>query len=121
MLLIGKVAEITGATRRGIRLYEELGLIPVPQRRGSYRIYSDTEVKAIALIRQAQEVGFTLAELKELVNTKMRDNRFPLEMANKLIEMKRRQLDEAMATLRKNQRRLDALQKEVSRRYGETG
>src|SRR5690554_5382293 len=40
-MYIGKLAEMTGATRKAIRLYESLGLIPVPSRNGNYRVYSD--------------------------------------------------------------------------------
>lgn len=43
-LYIGKVAEMTGASRKAIRLYESLGLISAPRRKGQYRIYSERDV-----------------------------------------------------------------------------
>lgn len=119
MVFIGKVAELTGASRRAIRLYEEKGLIPPPQRQGNYRVYSDTEVMAVTLIRQAQEVGFSLAELKEVVSLKVRDNRFPLSAVNCMIEKKRNQLKLEMTRLRMTRRKLDALQVEVNSRYAD--
>ena len=58
MMYIGKLAELTGATQKAIRLYESMGLIPVPNRQGKYRVYADNDVVLINLIRRAQAVGF---------------------------------------------------------------
>lgn len=65
MLYIGHVAKLTGATPRAIRLYEAMGLIKV-MRHGQYRVYEAAHVEFISLIRQAQELGITLSELKTL-------------------------------------------------------
>jgi DNA-binding transcriptional MerR regulator len=62
-MYIGKLAELTGATRKAIRHYESIGLIPSPQRKGNYRIYTTLDVHLMKIIRQAQSVGFSLAEL----------------------------------------------------------
>lgn len=64
-MYIGEVARRTGATARAIRLYESLGLLVVP-RRGRYRVYDATHVEFIQLIKHAQTVGVTLAELQTL-------------------------------------------------------
>jgi len=118
MMLIGEVAQRTGATRRAIRLYESRGLIPAPQRRGSYRVYGETEVKAIALIKRAQEAGFSLAELTDFINLKVRENRFPLEMARELIGTKHAALKAQMAALRTTRRKLDQLEQAIGEQYG---
>lgn len=66
MLTIGQAAAATNASPKAIRQFEALGLLPPVQRRGTYRSYDDTHVQAIVLIRQAQSLGFTLAELRAL-------------------------------------------------------
>ncbi|MDN3544799.1 MerR family transcriptional regulator [Kinneretia asaccharophila] len=65
-LLIGELARRTGASVKALRLYESLGLIPAPRRRGSYRVYEPAHEEAVRFIRQAQAVGFRLQELQRL-------------------------------------------------------
>ena len=43
-LYIGQLAALTGATRKAIRHYEVVGLLPPPTRRGSYRVYTGRDV-----------------------------------------------------------------------------
>lgn len=117
-LHIGKVAEITGASRKAIRHYESLGLIPVPQRRGRYRIYSEQDVFLIHMIKHAQLVGFSLKELKALVAAKINGTRFPLELANKLFDEKRALLRDEIATLQALDRRLVALKEDMNHIFG---
>ncbi|PKM29590.1 MAG: MerR family transcriptional regulator [Gammaproteobacteria bacterium HGW-Gammaproteobacteria-11] len=117
-MYIGKLAELTGATRKAIRLYESLGLIPIPGRKGKYRVYSDNDVVLINLIRRAQTVGFNLAELKELVALKAKNNRFPIEMASELIAMKREKLRKDMARIMSTDQRLIELEDELKRNFG---
>ncbi len=118
-MYIGKVAERTGATRRAIRLYESLGLIPAPRRQGGYRVYSETEIKAIALIKRTQDAGFSLAELTDFINRKVRENRFPLNIARDLIRDKHRALDEQMRALKATRQRLQELEREILVQYGD--
>ncbi|MEX0737757.1 MAG: MerR family transcriptional regulator [Pseudohongiella sp.] len=118
MMYIGKLAELTGATRKAIRLYESLGLIPIPGRNGKYRVYSDSDVVLITMIRRAQTVGFSLAELKELVALKAKSNKFPMEMANELIAKKREKLRKDMDEIMSLDRRLTDLEVELKRNFG---
>ena len=117
-MYIGKLAELTGATRKAIRLYESIGLIPIPRRQGKYRVYSDNDVVLINMIRRAQTVGFTLAELKELVALKAKSNKFPMEMANELIAKKREKLRKDMNEIMSLDRRLTELEDELKRNFG---
>lgn len=66
-LTIGQVAQLTSVSAKAIRHYEALGLLPFVVRVGSYRHYDQAHVLAIRLIRQAQDLGFTLAELQALL------------------------------------------------------
>lgn len=118
-MYIGKLAELTGASRKAIRFYESLGLIPEPERKGKYRVYSDNYVVLISMIRRAQAVGFHLSELKELVAHKSRDNRFPIELANTLISKKRDTLHKEMSRIMSLDKQLIALSEELQQTFGQ--
>lgn len=66
---IGEVADRTGVTQRTLRFYEEKGLLRPPERMdGGFRLYSEEDVQRIEYIRRLQQyLGFTLAEIKEMV------------------------------------------------------
>ncbi|HEY0633917.1 MAG TPA: MerR family transcriptional regulator [Gammaproteobacteria bacterium] len=118
-MYIGKVAELTGATRKAIRLYEAMGLIPAAGRQGNYRVYSEKDVLLISMIRRAQSVGFNLTELKPLVALKVKSTRFPLELALELIGTKRQSLHNEMNQLVALEQRLNALEEELKRNFCE--
>ncbi|WP_439629414.1 MerR family transcriptional regulator [Gemmata sp.] len=65
---IGEVARLSGTGIETIRFYEREGLLPVPQRRPSgYRQYDGSTVERLDYIRRAKELGFTLAEIRDLL------------------------------------------------------
>ncbi len=68
-LQIGEVAERTGVTQRTLRFYEERGLLKPPNRmEGGFRLYSEDDVQRVERIKRLQTLlGFTLAEIKEMV------------------------------------------------------
>ncbi len=68
-LQIGEVAERTGVTQRTLRFYEERGLLKPPTRmEGGFRLYSEEDVSRVERIKRLQTLlGFTLAEIKEMV------------------------------------------------------
>jgi MerR family copper efflux transcriptional regulator len=67
-LSIGTVAERAGVGIDTIRYYEREGLMPEPARRASgYRVYDESAVQRLRFIRRAKELGFTLAEIGELL------------------------------------------------------
>jgi len=67
MIFIGKASTLTGASVKAIRHYDSLGLLPNLGRTGSYRVFNERDINTIKLIKQAQEVGFKLAELKAVL------------------------------------------------------
>lgn len=117
-MYIGKLAELTGASRNAIRLYEELGLIPIPERKGQYRIYTGKDVVIIKMIRRAQAVGFNLAELKEIAGIKAGSNRFPIELATELIAMKREKFRSDISRIMLLDQNLVVLQEELNQMFG---
>ena len=116
-MLIGQVSELTGASRKAIRHYESIGLIPVPQRRGSYRVYNDHDVTIISMIRQAQSLGFSLAELRELVSIKAANKTFPIDLASELIDNKVVALEKEMASLLESKKGLESFKVELVKTF----
>lgn len=65
---VGEVAKRTGVNPQTIHYYERRGLLPKPPRTESnYRAYPEDAVLRVRFIRRAQELGFTLKEIKELI------------------------------------------------------
>ncbi len=68
MLRIGEIARQAGVNVQTLRYYEKRRLLPVPGRRPSgYREYPPETVQFIRFIRRAQDLGFTLSEIEELL------------------------------------------------------
>jgi DNA-binding transcriptional MerR regulator len=72
-LQIGKAARATGLTVDTIRFYQRIGLFKVPARTsGGYRVFTENEIEDLQFIGKAQELGFSLSEIREL--TLLRQN-----------------------------------------------
>ncbi len=67
---IGKAARMAGVGVETIRFYERRGLIEQPPKPalGGFRAYPDETVRRIRFIRQAQELGFSLREIDDLLS-----------------------------------------------------
>ena len=116
-LTIGKVAAITGASPKAIRHYESLGLMPSPQRRGKYRVYSERDVFLVHVLKHAQTLGFRLNEMKGFVSAMVTSKRFPLELANALFDRKRGELKGQIAALQEILERLGAMRRQMNRNF----
>jgi MerR family transcriptional regulator, copper efflux regulator len=65
---IGVAARRSGVSAKMVRHYESLGLLPVVSRTDSgYRQYSDADIHALQFIKRARDLGFSMAEIAELV------------------------------------------------------
>lgn len=67
-LTIGKTAAEAGVSVETIRFYERRGLIVQPPKGEGYRVYPAEMVARIRFIRQAQQIGFSLREVQELLS-----------------------------------------------------
>lgn len=80
-LKIGEVAERGGVNLQTIRYYEREKLLPEPPRLASgYRVYPDRTVRRVRFIKRAQEIGFTLAEIRELLAIRIETDRDSAEV-----------------------------------------
>lgn len=67
-LTIGQAAKAIDVNVETIRYYQRIGLLPMsPRQRGSIRRYSVDSVKRLSFIRRAQQLGFSLEEIADLL------------------------------------------------------
>ena len=114
-LLIGEVAVRSGVSRKALRLYEAAGILSPPVRTASgYRVFASDTLPLLAFVRQAQGLGFTLDEIKEIVSIR-RAGRPPCAHVRELVRRKARELDRKLADLVEVRDRLRAV---LKRRQG---
>jgi MerR family transcriptional regulator, copper efflux regulator len=71
-LKIGEVAELGRVNLQTIRYYEREHLLPeAPRLSSGYRVFTDDTVRRVRFIKRAQELGFTLAEIRELLSLRV--------------------------------------------------
>lgn len=98
---IGQLAQVTGVTIPTLRFYERCGLLLPPLRtEAGYRVYPAEVVQRVRFIKGAQELGFSLQEIAELLL--LREHRPSNgEEARSLTRTKIQQIDEKMRSLRR--------------------
>jgi len=72
---IGKLAAAGGVGVETVRFYQRRGLLGKPTRNQGFRRYGSEEVCRLRFIRQAQSAGFTLEQIKELLELDASDDR----------------------------------------------
>lgn len=106
-LTIGKLAEMAGVGVETIRFYQRKELLREPKVLSGFRTYSEEDAQRIVFIKKAQDLGFTLNEVKELLelNTKPRQTcgavKAKTEAKLKEIETKIADLNRMKASLQK--------------------
>jgi len=66
---IGEVTERTELSSRTLRHYDEIGLVtPSARTEGGFRLYTEADIARILLIRRMKPLGFTLDEMRELLD-----------------------------------------------------
>jgi len=65
-LTIGEAARQAGVRPSALRYYESVGLLPAPRRVNGRRRYDSRIVQRLAVLRLAQQAGFTIAEIQTL-------------------------------------------------------
>ena len=65
---IGRAAQETGLSIDTIRFYEKQGLLRrSPRTEGGFRLFGKDEIETLKFVRKAQELGFSLSEIRELL------------------------------------------------------
>lgn len=74
-MTIGRIAKLAEVNIETIRYYERRGLLPVPPRTESgYRLYDMASVARLRFVREAQNLGFPLKEIAELLTLRADTN-----------------------------------------------
>jgi MerR family mercuric resistance operon transcriptional regulator len=105
---IGQLARQAGIHLETVRYYERRGLLPKPPRtRSGYRIYPMSTAQRLGFIKRAQELGFSLAEISELLALRVSHKTSSAEVRSRAeakiteIERKIRTLQSMRRSLRK--------------------
>jgi MerR family mercuric resistance operon transcriptional regulator len=110
-LKIGEVAERGGVNLQTIRYYEREKLLPEPPRRPSgYRMFPEQTVHRVRFIKRAQELGFSLAEIRDLLSIQI-DPKKECSDVKRLAKAKMADIDEKIRTLEAMKRVLGGLTK----------
>ncbi|SES34305.1 Cu(I)-responsive transcriptional regulator [Tranquillimonas rosea] len=108
MLSIGTLARETGTKVQTIRYYEQIGLMPEPDRsEGGQRRYGRDELDRLAFIRHARQLGFHLDAIRELLNLADHPDQ-SCAAADSIAQRQLRQVEQRIA-------RLEALRTELKR------
>ena len=120
---IGELARAAAVNIQTIRFYEREGLLPVPTRNNSgYRCYDTGDIERVTFIKGNQELGFTLGEIKQLLDLHrvVAAMTFPLRQKPAellgIIELGRERLEainQKVRSLHAMQRRLTSLLKQL--------
>jgi len=103
---IGEVARRAGVSREAIRFYERRGLLATPQRLANdYRVYPEGVIDALKFIRAAQELGFSLEEIRRAMPLLAGGGTHSVRIRG-LIKAKLGALEDRIARLRSLHRRL---------------
>ena len=99
MMNIGDAASASGVSAKMIRHYEELALLPAARRTESgYRQYEQNDVHTLRFIRHSRDLGFSLAEIAELVGL-WQNRRRPSRLVKALAETHIKELEQKAADL----------------------
>jgi len=116
-LTIGRLAKAAGVNVETIRYYQRRGLIGEPRRPpGGHRKYAPEVLEQIAFIRRAQQLGFSLAEVKDLMQlSDGKSTRKSRAIAERKVEFLHRQITQ-LARMRRRLSGLIGASKRAARR-----
>jgi MerR family mercuric resistance operon transcriptional regulator len=113
---IGGLAKAAGVGVETVRYYQRRGLLAEPARpSGEVRRYGDEDLKRLKFIRSAQAAGFTLNEIKELIDLHTSDGR---ARARELAQARVAALDSKIEELREARNALAGLATACARKRG---
>lgn len=94
------IVNATGVDRETLRFYESKGLLTgIKRTQAGHRLFSEETVSQIQFIQMAKQAGFTLAEIKELID--LQKNRGPCRHGRDMAKEKRIEISHKMKALKK--------------------
>jgi len=114
-LQIRDISQLTGLDRETLRFYEQKGLLPKPTRTDSgYRQFDSEVVIRLKFIKLAQEVGFSLKEILELLNIGQTKTLSKMDLKN-IAKEKISDIDERIKSLKSMRKALNDLSQRASK------
>jgi len=108
-LNIGQAAQASQVSAKMIRHYEDIGLVPKAKRTlSNYRTYSENEVHALRFIRQSRALGFSMKQIKTLLDL-WRNHRRPSSQVKSLALAHIADLDMKIREMQAMKRSLETL------------
>jgi DNA-binding transcriptional MerR regulator len=99
-LRTGEAATLAGVNIETLRYYERRGLLREPPRRSSgHRLYRDEDVRLVRAVKAAQNLGFTLAEVAEIMALTRRRGGRDVEGLRERVEAKLAEVNERIRAL----------------------
>ena len=96
---IGEASERSGVSAKMIRYYEQVGLLPKPERRQSgYRAYDENDIHRLRFVRRARDFGFPVERIRELLRL-WSDRKRPSSEVKRIAETHVAELDARIAQL----------------------
>ena len=109
LLKIGELADRAGVGVQTIHYYERLGLLPKPDRSAAnYRLYRSDSLRRVQFIKKAQALGFTLEEIKEILDLREHGSD-PCRCVADVGKQHLQEVDARIAALQKFRRELAAV------------
>ena len=108
-MYIGEIARLAGTSAKALRHYEALGLLGDVRRSGAYRVYTQQDLAQVRRTRQAQALGFRLAELLPILAGDETD----WAALSQHIAAKRAQIQQEFARLRQLDAQLAGIDTEI--------
>ena len=106
---IGEAARSSGVSAKMLRHYEEIGLIPAAQRTlAGYRVYSTNDVHTLRFIKQARNLGFSIAAIQKLLAL-WQDRHRPSRKVKELAAAHIRELEARIIEMQNMKRTLETL------------
>jgi DNA-binding transcriptional MerR regulator len=108
MLKIGDVSKRSGIGVEALRFYEKSGLLDKPSRTHSgYRVYGEDILERLAFIKQAQALGFSLDEIRQIVDD-ARKGQSPCDEVREIVRHRMEELDARLRELHRHRKELKA-------------
>lgn len=111
-MLIGELAARSGLSHDTLRYYERAGLIAARRGANGYRRYPAEAETRLALVRLAQGLGFSLAEIREVLRLMDQAGELPAEQVQALLQAKLAEMDARLTELQR-------LRQDVARRLAD--
>ena len=108
MLTIGKVAALSNTTADTLRFYERERLLTAKKGPNGYRQYAEDAVRRVQFIKHAQQCGFSLAEIREMLELRARRSACCNDVRSLTVE-KKLQVEHKIRALQTMSKALDRL------------